>query len=68
MDAYNRFDEIFQEIDSINQTLLSDPSMGLQEMMEKARRLKVLTQEGTRILEQAKEEIQTIYLDLEDEA
>lgn len=68
MEAYNRFDEIFQEIEEINQALLSDTSMGLQEMMEKARKLKALTLEGNRILEQAKEEIETIYLDLEEEA
>lgn len=67
MESYNRFDEIFQEIDDLNQELLSNPTMGLQEMMEKARRLKTLTIEGTRILEEAKEEIQTIYLNLEDE-
>jgi|GEM_PF-3446559 len=68
MEAYNRFDEIFQEIEEINQALLSDTSMGLQEMMEKARKLKALTLEGNKILEQAKEEIETIYLDLEEEA
>jgi exonuclease VII small subunit len=66
MESYNRFDEIFQEIETINQELSSNGDMSLQEMMEKARRLKELTREGSRILDQAKEEIQTIYLDLED--
>lgn len=68
MESYSRFDEIFQEIEKLNKELQSTETMGLQEMMEKARQLKALTQEGNQILEEAKDEIQTIYLDLEEQS
>ncbi len=66
METYKRFDEIFKEIEELNRELKENEAMDLSVMMEKAKRLRMLTHEGNRILDTAKREINTIFLDAED--
>ena len=66
METYKRFDEIFKAIEELNRELKENETMDLSAMMEKAKQLKALTHEGNRILDTAKREIHTIFLEPED--
>jgi hypothetical protein len=66
MESYKRFDEIFKEIEELNRELKENQAMDLSVMMEKAKKLKALTREGNQILDTAKREIHTIFLDTEE--